>query len=496
VTFRILRHTAVCLGWVLLPGLVLANEIAPLDDCDGLIEFDGRHYEVVAHNGVSWGTADSAAKGKTHDGSQTGVPGHLATITSAAEDAFVEALRKCARLKGALTRNAVWVGGFQDQQAQAACETDQDPDRPDPAHCGWRWLNNEGAISTPEVPLLSYSNWLEDEPNNYQGNNEQHLTIGHDGRFGWNDEGNLNNIGGYIIEYDTATIVDPEDCIEGDGCTTTTGQTLLLPPVTLDPDAAIGIRTYEFTDDPDRCGKDSLFLFDGALHIPPYLCGSPKFLVVEVNKSGFEVLQGTILVENQPIEALPGNLYECDGPIAGPSSDPQKRDVVAWQATQKAAMLENSLGAATHAQFAGAAGEFTFECGSSRGLTMNLSYLVIGMHINFNIDHASNPGGVHERFVALTRYKLRLLQEAVDESKPALNVPGEWNSMRTHVRNALRAHDQGDFQTALNRINVFLSHVGNSTYTPVPGENYQGEHLARGQNLKFSYETRVIPYAP
>src|SRR5690606_4551441 len=157
--------------------------------------------------------------------------------------------------------------------------------------------------------------------------------------FGWNDEGTLGNIGGYVIEYDTAETIDPNLCLgNGPGCEATAGLTMTLPPVSLQPGASIGVRTYEFTDNPSRCGKDPLVLFGGSdprpdLIIPPYLCGSPRFMVVEVDTDGFQVSQGTILVEHEPLDALPGNLYECTGPIAGSNPDPQLRDVVAWQAT-------------------------------------------------------------------------------------------------------------------------------------------------------------------
>jgi hypothetical protein len=497
MTFRIIRHTAVCLGWALLPGLVLANDITPLAECDGPVVFDGRDYEIVAHEKVSWGEAKSAA------GAQGG---HLATITSAAEDAFLEALRRCARNRpvNPLTRDAVWVGGFQDQQAQATCETDADPNGPDPAHCGWQWLNDDGLISTRQIDLNTYQNWLEGEPNNYQGKNEAHLTIGHNDDFGWNDEGNLNNIGGYIIEH--PKIVDPNECIGGGGCPMTTDQSLVLPPVTLDPDAAIEFKVYEVMDDPARCGVKPLVLFDGAdprpeLHIPPYLCGSPQIRLVLVKKSGFDILQGTIEVKAQP---LPGNLYACDGPIDPDDphpNDPQKRDGIGWQATNYKTMRENDLGAKVDPQLLmGAAGEFTTGCSSSRGLTMNASYLISGVHVSVGLDYGDHSDEVHRRFVDLARYKLLLLQQAIEESRPALKTPGEWTSLQAHARNALRAFDQGDFPTALARINLLLEHVENSTYTPVKVNdeyyNYHGEHVARGENLRFSLETRVIPYAP
>jgi hypothetical protein len=484
MTVRMIRKAAIVLACAFVPVTLPAAPIY-----GPIVEFDGRHYQVVVDNGVSWATAKTAAEAREFEG----VAGHLATLTSEAEDEFVDSLRSSV----ALTRPELWVGG-----SQQSCS-------PEPG-CGWQWLNDEGPIGTSQNPLLSYSNWLANEPNDNAGpGSERHLAIGLGNAFGWNDEGALGNIGGYVIEFDTATIIDPALCLSGGpGCDTTAGQTMTLPPVALQQDASIGIRTYEFSDDPLRCGTSPLTLFGGTdprpdLIIPPYLCGSPKFMVVEVDTEGFEVSQGTILVENEPLDALPGNLYECTGPINQPQDlDPQHRDVVAWQATDHTAMLENDLGATVNSKFAGALGEFTFECGSSRGKIKGLSYYVIGMHIDFGPGYAldTNAAGNHAMFVALTRYKLLLLRAAVLESQPALSQPRlkklVFAALKVLADTAIKFHDRGRYDAALTTIKLFLLTVENVAYTPIPGENYHGEHLMRGSNIQFMYEEKVIPFAP
>lgn len=495
--FKYIGRAAACLVFSVAPGLVLANEFPVVDSCVDPVEFDGRHYKVEAGNNITWAAAKAAAEASEFE--DTGVMGQLATITSEAEDRFVESLRRCARGNGTLSRNAVWVGG---KQASDGTEPGG----------GWEWENGEGPISTPDVPLASYSNWLKNpdgtrkEPNN-TGGNEEHLTVGHTNLFGWNDEGNLNNIGGYIIEYDTSSDVSVIDCIGG-GCETTTGQTLLLPQG-VEEDGSIGVRTFEFTDPRiklDTCGDEPLTLFGDAndtrpvLRIPPYLCGSPRFLVVEVKRENFEIRQGTVFIENEPLLALPGNWYECDGQTFGTGAplkpgDPQARDVVAWQATFAGDMLEDEIGGTVNEQFEGALGEFTFECGSSRGLTRNLSYLVIGMHINFGLDFSLNSDAVNERFVALTGYKLELLRLSVEESKGALKN-GDYTRLRSHITNAIKFHNEGQFASALTSIEEFLGKVADSTYQYVEGENYGGEHLMRANNIRFTYMEKVIPFAP
>lgn len=487
MSFATMGRTAMVLACAIMPTTLLATPyFGPV------VEFDGRHYQVAVHDGVTWSHAKAAAEDQIFEG----VPGHLVTLTSEAEDMFVDSLRIAA----GLARPEVWVGG-----SQQSCA-------PEASGCGWQWLNDEGPVSTPQEPLLSYSNWLANEPNDDTGvGSEQHLAIGLGGAFGWNDEGALGNIGGYVIEYDTATIVDPNVCLAGGpGCETTSGQTMTLPPVALQEDSSIGVRTYEYDDDPARCGATPLVLFGGTdprpdLIIPPYLCGSPKFMVVEVDTRGFEIDQGTILVENEPVEALPGNLYECTGPVVEPpvpDLDPQHRDVVAWQATDHTAMLENDLGATVNSVFAGALGEFTFECGSSRGKIRSASYYVIGLHIDFGPGYEleANAAGNHAMFVALTRYKLLLLRASVVESRPAVSTSFfgrlAYSGLKLLSSAAIRLHDRGSYEGALLATKLLRFTAENIRYAPIPGENYNGEHVMRGSNIEFMYEEKVIPFAP
>jgi hypothetical protein len=109
--------------------------------------------------------------------------GHLAVITSAEEDAFIDQLRfKCGL-------EELWTEGY--QPVNEVVPT-----------ANWRW------VQTGEpIPGFNgsgaYSNWQVGEPNDYYGPaSEQYLGIGKGGAFGWNDEGYLGNIHGYVIEYE------------------------------------------------------------------------------------------------------------------------------------------------------------------------------------------------------------------------------------------------------------------------------------------------------
>jgi hypothetical protein len=146
--------------------------------------FNGHYYETIVAPGITWAAADTAAQGMSF----MGVQGQLATITSYAEDSFIDGLRIATagiNVSG-YAGSELWVGGF------------QPPGSTEPGG-GWQWVNGEGSIP-PTNAGPGYANWLGVEPNN-SGGSENQLAIGLNGLFGWNDEGNLGGIHGYVVEY-------------------------------------------------------------------------------------------------------------------------------------------------------------------------------------------------------------------------------------------------------------------------------------------------------
>ena len=140
---------------------------------------NGHYYEVIPADGITWSGANSAAMAMTY----LGATGHLATLTSPAENNFVDSLRIASGSnKSGFEDSELWVGGF------------QDPYQPPAA--GWNWVNGEGPI------LVFY--WLPGEPND-SGGSESYLAIGWSGNSGWNDEASLAGIYGYVVEYDITT---------------------------------------------------------------------------------------------------------------------------------------------------------------------------------------------------------------------------------------------------------------------------------------------------
>ncbi|HVO67151.1 MAG TPA: lectin-like protein [Syntrophales bacterium] len=139
---------------------VACMTVGPLADST----FSGdNEYILVFKKGVSW---DDAAAEVASWGSSY----HLATITSKTEQRYVQKL-----LQG--VNGEFWIGGYQDGSNK------------------WHWATNEP---------WNYHRWSKGEPNDYYGHDsEQHLAIWSKYRkhaWMWNDEGNLRNISGFLVE--------------------------------------------------------------------------------------------------------------------------------------------------------------------------------------------------------------------------------------------------------------------------------------------------------
>lgn len=105
---------------------------------ESAIEFEGRHYEVY-NESMSWNAAKDACEAKG---------GHLATITNADEQAFIEVLLEDSGLK----KYHYWLGGTDREQEGA-----------------WKWLTEED--------FAGYTNWEQGkntQPNNNESNDPEH----------------------------------------------------------------------------------------------------------------------------------------------------------------------------------------------------------------------------------------------------------------------------------------------------------------------------------
>lgn len=148
---------------------------------DGTVEWNNHCYEAVLAPGVSWQDAQAACEARG---------GHLATITSADENAFVFSL-----VSGDSTfwyldyyDNGLgpWLGGY---QVSGAVE---------PAG-GWRWVTNEPFV---------YTNWEDGQPDNAGTANQNLLRFFKAGGLiggGWDDSETDNpadHRNGYVFERD------------------------------------------------------------------------------------------------------------------------------------------------------------------------------------------------------------------------------------------------------------------------------------------------------
>lgn len=169
--------TTICVS-----GLMLLSPVAfgvPVQWETG-VGGNGHYYEVVQPvGGLTWPDAKADAESRSH----LGMPGYLATITSAEESAFV-----ISNLINNLPSNpfmTMWLGGFQDEQAN------------EPAG-DWQWVTGESWV---------YSNWQSVAPNNalHGQIDEDYLEIigpGHGSQpaGSWNDLPYTHTID-YIVEY-------------------------------------------------------------------------------------------------------------------------------------------------------------------------------------------------------------------------------------------------------------------------------------------------------
>ena len=143
---------------------------------------NGHWYEVVVDASVTWTSARESAASLSYQG----YDGHLATITSSAENQFI-----ADNLLAVTTGYDFCIGGFQ-------------AGGPEPAG-GWSWVTGES---------FTFTNWASGEPSNdagaaYGNMEEDYLVIWKWKTFGkWNDTIDAGSPfftykSGYIVEYDS-----------------------------------------------------------------------------------------------------------------------------------------------------------------------------------------------------------------------------------------------------------------------------------------------------
>ena len=125
---------------------ISSSEVKRIEYTDGTPT--GRYKAVLVPEGITWEEANKAAQA---------MGGHLATITSAAENDYVYSLvanddRFWYKYGTDLIGLGPWLGGY------------QPPGSPEPSG-GWRWVTGEP---------FTYSNWASGQPDNYRGEDYLH----------------------------------------------------------------------------------------------------------------------------------------------------------------------------------------------------------------------------------------------------------------------------------------------------------------------------------
>lgn len=147
---------------------------------------NGHYYEYVAAPLIPWTTANAAANSLSYGG----LYGHLATITSAEEDAFVTSLTPLVDSTSSVL--AAHLGGYRATIGPGVAD-------------GWAWTTGE---------VWSYTNWAPPfEPNHLD---EPYLALwmvtdtDYRARGTWNDATNSGALmAGYVVEYDQFHVPEP-----------------------------------------------------------------------------------------------------------------------------------------------------------------------------------------------------------------------------------------------------------------------------------------------
>jgi streptogramin lyase len=169
---------------------------------------NGHYYELVMptdpSGNYSWTQANAAASEMTHDGS----PGYLATVTSAAENAFLG-----SQFQSSLPANGcAWIGLTDDGRMGQ-----------------WTWVDGEP---------FSYSNWAAGEPNNPGFEDWVGYTNGETPVWSWNNF-QINNFGagalyGFIVEFNPPSELSTTTALSASNTSVAVGQSVTITATVTD----------------------------------------------------------------------------------------------------------------------------------------------------------------------------------------------------------------------------------------------------------------------
>ncbi len=449
--------------------------------------------------GISWDGPEGARAQAEGMVSEDGVHGQLATINSFAEDEYVHCLIQAKT--GAADKEA-WIGGF---KADDSTEPDE----------GWQWINGE-LIDPLNTDGEHYTNWQDGEPNNVNNGTEKHLGASHNGDFGWNDEGNLDNIGSYVVEFgDVLAPIPAGTCassVPGPGCPLGEGGPFIKYPAgTLTDNKFVEVRSWTLNVGPGLCAEnlgvgvipDPVILDlvpeedDGPLVIAPFMCSSDGVITVRRTVTDVQVPNGIVQITGTNKYGTDTNPHSCEEEAPLPC-DPTDQDIVVYRNTRDIDQLEKAGESSVAELFRGNVAETTNGViNPPRGAGGKGSYFIEGLRIQFPNGYLFDQNALahHGLVIALQRYKLKKAVAAVDAAKPALK-PVEWLALRVLAEAALYFHDKGHYDAALFKVKLLLqlNDKLKPKYKVIANKNPYGEVTYRYLNLKDMYERRLIPY--
>lgn len=183
---------------ITIRSIVTIAVASPLALCAQVQGPGGNYYGLIVDPGITWARANDLANVLSFQG----CPGHLVTITSSAEDAFVLGMitdwqqAQLASQPQSFWASEFWAGGFQAPDELVATE-------------GWTWVNGEGSFPGANGQAV-YANWSGGQPDDYPSpGNEQYLGLGLLDFISpptWNDEGNPRIIAGFVVEYECESV--------------------------------------------------------------------------------------------------------------------------------------------------------------------------------------------------------------------------------------------------------------------------------------------------
>jgi hypothetical protein len=160
-------------------GSLLMGQLAILPQLQAapVLNPANRHYYDAVRLLTNWHSAKALAESQCH----LGLPGHLATINSQAENDFITA--NFPEVLGTQTVE-YWIGAF------------QPADSPEPGG-NWQWVTGEA---------FGFPHWAGGEPNNAGGNEDAAHFYAGDGTGRWNDRPATDSMAGYVVEFETPPV--------------------------------------------------------------------------------------------------------------------------------------------------------------------------------------------------------------------------------------------------------------------------------------------------